>query len=62
MAGKAKEAKAKRELFSDAERILAKTGSGMSLMERLARDETLRIDMLNLINELGAPAAFGAPL
>jgi hypothetical protein len=31
--------KAKRELFSEAERILAKTGSGMSLMERLARDE-----------------------
>ena len=31
-----------RDLYSEAERILAKTASGMSLLERIARDKTLR--------------------
>lgn len=43
-----------KELFSEAERILAKTGSGMSLLERVARDELLRNDLIALLTELGA--------
>ena len=31
-----------RDLYSEAEKILAKTASGMSLLERIARDKTLR--------------------
>ena len=41
-----------RELMSDAERILHKNGSGMSLYERLTRDMQLRKDMLELLAEL----------
>ena len=41
-----------RELMSDAERILHKNGSGMSLYERLTRDVQLRKDMLDLLAEL----------
>jgi hypothetical protein len=38
-----------RDLYSEAERILAKTAGGMSLLERLARDKTLRDDLQALL-------------
>ena len=43
-----------RDLYSEAERILAKTAGQMSLLERLARDKELREDVMALLKELGA--------
>lgn len=41
-----------RDLYTEAERILAKTASGMSLLERISRDTTFRDDLVELIREL----------
>lgn len=43
-----------KDLYSEAEKILAKTASQMSLLERLARDKELREDVMALLKELGA--------
>lgn len=51
-----------RDLYTEAERILAKTAGGMSLLERLARDKTLRDDLLSLIKELQAEDTEDPPL
>ena len=42
----------RKDLFTDAEKILTRTSSGMSLMERLARDPVLRLDLLRLLEDL----------
>lgn len=34
-----------KELLSEAERLLLRTGSGMSLLERLRRDAPLRLEL-----------------
>ena len=45
-----------KDLFTESERILAKTGSGMSLLERVARDERLRNELINILTGLGDQA------
>lgn len=42
----------RKDLYTEAERILARTGSGMSLLERLVRDATLRADLLAVLKEM----------
>ena len=39
-------------MFTEAERLLARTSGGLSLLERLARDPVLRQDLRGLIDEL----------
>jgi hypothetical protein len=43
-----------KDLFTEAERLLARTSGGLSLLERLVRDAELREDMANLLKELAA--------
>ena len=43
-----------RDLYSEAEKILAKASGGMSLFERISRDAELRNDLLTLLRELDA--------
>lgn len=38
-----------KDLFTEAERLLARTSGGLSLLERLIRDAELREDMANLL-------------
>ena len=45
-----------KDLFTEAERLLARTSGGLSLLERLVRDAELREDMANLLKELTADA------
>ena len=40
-----------KDLLSEAERVLLRTASGLSLLDRLRRDETLRDEMLSLLKE-----------
>ena len=41
-----------RQLYSEAERILARTAGGLSLYERLLRDPQLRTDILDLLERM----------
>ena len=45
-----------KDLFTEAETLLARTSGGLSLLERLVRDAELREDMANLLKELTADA------
>ena len=42
----------KYDLYTEAERILSKVTGGLSLLERLARDPTLRGEVSQLLDEL----------
>ena len=44
----------KYDLYTEAERILSKVTGGLSLLERLARDPTLRSEVRALLDELNA--------
>ena len=50
----------KFDLYTEAERILAKVTGGLSLLERLARDPTLRMEVRALLDELAAQPAQSA--
>lgn len=41
-----------KELLSEAERVLIRAASGMSLLERLRRDSQLRVDIKELMDDL----------
>jgi hypothetical protein len=43
-------------LLTESERVLLKASSGMSLLDRLKRDERLREDMLSLLREFALDA------
>ena len=45
-----------RELLTEAERVLLRAASGMSLLERLRRDKQLREDIRGLLDELAIEA------
>lgn len=45
-----------RDLLTESERVLLKASSGMSLLDRLKRDEKLREDMLSLLREFALDA------
>ena len=49
-----------RDLLSESERVLLKASSGMSLLDRLKRDEKLREDMLSLLREFALDAELQA--
>ena len=41
-----------RQLYTEAERILARTAGGLSLYERLLRDPELRADIMDLLADM----------
>jgi hypothetical protein len=45
-----------KELLTEAERVLLRAASGMSLLERLRRDEQLRDDIHELLVDLSKEA------
>jgi hypothetical protein len=45
-----------KELLTEAERVLLRSAGGMSLLERLRRDELLREEMLSLLRDFAASA------
>ena len=45
-----------KELLTEAERVLLRAASGMSLLERLRRDEQLREDIRVLLEDLAKEA------
>ena len=45
-----------KELLTEAERVLLRSAGGMSLLERLRRDEQLREEMLSLLRDFAASA------
>ena len=45
-----------KDLLTESERVLLKASSGMSLLDRLKRDEKLREDMLSLLREFALDA------
>lgn len=48
-----------KELLTEAEKLLLRTGSGMSLLERLRRDGPLRAELQSLLKAIDSEAGGG---
>ena len=43
-----------KDLMTEGERILHKTGSGLTLFKRLQKDHQLRLELFNILTEMDA--------